>query len=157
MLKTGPADNGWIFSNAPPWIWRRRYFAPCWIDLLRFTGLHQRSSGPAIEVLCGLLKVILEISNILKFASSAPTPLPIPCLTVVLGCDNLLCSLLCQVRPTTFTACNATSSGGIKSCCCCKKQWFQNRLHKTRASDLLNHTTEIVFSRRNFDKHLWNV
>lgn len=47
--------------------------------------------------LCGLLKVILAISNILKFfvlASSAP--LPIPCLTVVLGCDNLF---WCCVRP----------------------------------------------------------
>lgn len=100
MLKAAPADNGWIFSNASPWTWRRRYcvpFAPCWIDLLRFAGLHQRSSGPANKVLCGLLKVILAISNILKFfvlVSSAP--LPIPCPTVVLGCDNLF---WCCVRP----------------------------------------------------------
>lgn len=157
MLKATPADNEWIFfSNAPHWTWRRRYFvpfAPSWIDLLRFTGLHQRSSGPAIEVMCGLLKVILAILKF--FALTSLAPLPIPCPIVVLAFHTLFCSLLCQAKPTTFTACNATSSGGIK--CCCRKQWFQNRLHKTRASHLLDHTTEIVFSRWNFDKHLWNV
>lgn len=50
-------------------------------------------------MLCGLLEVILAISNILKFfVLTSSAPLPTPCPPVVVTFDTLFCSLLC-VRP----------------------------------------------------------